>query len=203
MAVHNLTADAAVFTCNVYLVTGAENTLVDAGAMPGIEEEIAEAVTSLDRVVLTHQHPDHVAELEDVVAAFDPEVHAMDEHRLRSHELRPGETVPLGDEDFEVVPTPGHADDHVSLLSEKTLFSGDVVVYEDEAFSGGSFGRTDRPGRSREQLIESIQRVLDRLPASVEWLYSGHGSSYQGDVEAIVERALERAKRREPKYPNE
>lgn len=171
--------------------------------MPGIVEEIAEEVSSLERVVLTHQHSDHVAQLEDVVEAFDPEVHAVAGHRLRTHELHPGETVQLGDEAFEVVPTPGHADDHVSLLSAETLFSGDVVVYEDEAFTGGSFGRTDRPGRSREQLIESIHLLLERLPDTVEWLYSGHGSVYQGDVRSIVERALERAQRREPKYPDE
>lgn len=203
MAVRHLTGDAAVFTCNAYLVTGAENALVDAGAMPGIVEEIAEEVSSLERVVLTHQHSDHVAELEAVVEAFDPEVHAVAGHRLRTHELRPDESVYLGDEAFEVVWTPGHADDHVSLFSEGTLFSGDVVVYEDGAFTGGSFGRTDGPDQSREQLIESIERLLDRLPSTVESMYSGHGSVYQGDVRSIVERALERAQRREPKYPDE
>jgi hydroxyacylglutathione hydrolase len=203
VAVQNLTADAAVFTCNAYLVSGAENTLVDAGAMPGIVEELKTATSSLDRVVLTHQHSDHVGQLDAVVDAFDPEVHAFGEHGLRTHELRPGETVQIGDDFFDVVATPGHADDHVSLLSDQRLFSGDVVVYEDEAFTGGSFGRTDGAGRSREQLIDSIRRLLDRLPDSVEWMYSGHGDVYQGDVQAIVERALERAQRREAKYPNE
>lgn len=203
MVVRNLTADATVFTCNAYLVTGSENVLVDAGAMPGIVGEIAEQVSSLQRVVLTHQHSDHVAQLDAVVDAFDPEVHARGAHPLRTHELIPEGTIQLGDETFEVVATPGHAKDHVSLLSSKTLFSGDVVVYEDEAFTGGSFGRTDRPGRDREELIESIQSLLDRVSESVEWLYSGHGSTYQGDVRFVIERALQRARRREPKYPDE
>jgi hypothetical protein len=34
-------------------------------------------------------------------------------------------------------------------------------------------------------------------------MYSGHGGVYEGDVRAVVERALERAERREPKYPDE
>jgi len=58
-------------------------------------------------------------------------------------------------------------------------------------------------GQSRDRLIESIRELLDRLPASVSEMYSGHGGVYEGDVRAVVERALERAERREPKYPDE
>jgi glyoxylase-like metal-dependent hydrolase (beta-lactamase superfamily II) len=53
---------------------------------------------------------------------------------------------------------------------------------------------------SRERLIESIETLLDRLPDTVESLYAGHGDAFQGDVRAVLERALERARRREPKY---
>jgi glyoxylase-like metal-dependent hydrolase (beta-lactamase superfamily II) len=107
----------------------------------------------------------------------------------------------VGDEDCEVVYTPGHADDHVALVGETTLFSGDVVVHNDGAFDYGSFGRTDRPGMSRERLIESIRALLDRLPASVEEMYAGHGDAFHGDVRDVVETALGRAENREPKYP--
>jgi glyoxylase-like metal-dependent hydrolase (beta-lactamase superfamily II) len=117
--------------------------------------------------------------------------------------LADGDTVRIGDEDCEVVYTPGHAEDHVSLVSEASLFSGDVVVHDDSAFEGGSFGRTDYPGQSRERLIESIRELLERMPGGVEHMYSGHGSVFHGDVREIVERALERAERREPKYPDE
>jgi len=75
-----------------------------------------------------------------------------------------------------------------------------VVVYNDDAFDDGSFGRTDMPGQSREELIESVRRLLDALPETVEAMYAGHGDAYEGDVRAVVERALERAEIREPKY---
>jgi glyoxylase-like metal-dependent hydrolase (beta-lactamase superfamily II) len=198
-----VTADAETFTCNAYLVADEPTTLVDAGAMAGVEEVVATHVDALDRVVLTHQHGDHVAELDAVVERFDPDVYAYAEHPHRTHALDDGDTVAIGDESFEVVYTPGHAADHVSLVSETTLFSGDVVVYNDGAFDDGSFGRTDMAGQSRERLIESIQLLLDRLPDGVDAMYAGHGDAFHGDVRAVVERALERAELREPKYPEE
>ena len=201
MEVHTVTADAETFTCNAYLAVGERTTLVDAGAMAGVVDVIREYTDDLDAVVLTHQHGDHVQELDAVLEAFDPELFAYAAHPHRDHELDDGDELLIGDETFEVVYTPGHADDHVSLVSESSLFSGDVVVHDDGAFEGGSFGRTDRPGQSREREIESIEDLLERMGDGVEHMYSGHGGVFHGDVREIVERALERAERREPKYP--
>jgi len=202
MDVHNVTADAETFTANAYLAAGDRATLVDAGAMDGVSEVIRSHVDDLDAVVLTHQHTDHIAELDAVVEAFDPEVYAYADHPLRTHTIADGETIPVGDTSCEVVFTPGHADDHVSLVSSSSLFSGDVVVHDDAAFDAGSFGRTDRPGQSRQRLIDSIRRLLNRMPATVEHMYAGHGSVFHGDVRDIVETALARAEQREPKYPD-
>ncbi|WP_290817846.1 MBL fold metallo-hydrolase [Halovivax sp.] len=203
MDVHTVTAEAETFTCNAYLTVGERTTLVDAGAWDGVVGAVREHVDQLDAVVLTHQHGDHVAQLEDVCEAFDPDVYAYADHPRRTDELADGDEVEIGDETFEVVFTPGHADDHVSFVSDSTLFSGDVVVHDDGAFEYGSFGRTDMPGQSRETLIESIERLLERMPDSVEHMYSGHGEEFRGDVRDVVETALERAEKREPKYPEE
>lgn len=197
------TAEADVFTSNAYLVEGDRTVLVDPGAMAGIVEAVRERVSDLDAVVVTHQHADHVAELEAVVDAFAPEVYAYADHPLRTIDVVDGDHLVIGDETFEAVHTPGHADDHLAFVSETTLFSGDVVVHDDAAFTGGSFGRTDQPGQSRSTLIESVYRLLERLPDSVEYMYAGHGETFEGDVREVVERALERAERREPKYPEE
>ena len=203
METTNVTEGADTFTANVFLVEGARNVLIDAGAMAGVEDRVAEHVDDLDAVVLTHQHGDHVAELDAVLDAFDADLLAYGDHPRRTEAIDDGDTVEIGDESFEVVHTPGHADDHVSLLSETTIFSGDVVVHDDGAFDDGSFGRTDMAGQSREELIESVQRILDRLPDGVERMYAGHGGEFHGDVRSVIERALERAERREPKYPDE
>ncbi|WP_439027663.1 MBL fold metallo-hydrolase [Haloarchaeobius sp. DT45] len=203
MNVTHVTADADVFTCNVYLVTGERTTLVDAGAMEGVVDVVRDHTDHLDQVVLTHQHGDHVAQLDAVLDEFSCDCYAYAQHPRRTHELDDGDFVKIGDETFEVVYTPGHAADHVAYVSESTLFSGDVVVHDDAAFDYGSFGRTDMAGQSRERLIESIKDLLDRLPDSVEHMYAGHGGEFHGDVRDVVETALVRAERREPKYPDE
>ena len=222
MEIHHVTDEAETFTCNAFLVVDEETTLVDAGAWDGVVDEIRTHTDDLDRVVMTHQHGDHVAQLGAVVDAFDPDVYAYADHPTRTHAIEDGDTVRIGDEAFDVVYTPGHADDHVSFVSETTLFSGDVVVHDDGAFEYGSFGRTDMAGQSRERLIESIEDLLERMPgggrasdanaasgderresAGVEHMYAGHGDVFHGDVRDVVETALERAKKREPKYPDE
>jgi len=203
MDVINVTADADTFTCNAYLAPEGSPTLVDAGAMDGVVDAIEEHTDTLDRVVLTHQHGDHVEQLGAVLDAFDADLYAYADHARRTHELADGDEVRVGTETCDVVYTPGHADDHVSLVSADSLFSGDVVVHDDGAFDYGSFGRTDYPGQSRERLIESIRELLDRLPDGVSGMYSGHGGVFHGDVRDVVETALARAEKREPKYPDE
>ena len=206
----DITAEAETFTCNAYLVPGEVTTLVDAGAWDGVVDAVRSHVDGVDRVVMTHQHGDHVAQLDAVCDAFDPDVYAYADHARRTHAIADGDTVRVGDENCEVVYTPGHADDHVSLVGDERCYSGDVVVYNDGAFDDGSFGRTDYPGQSRERLIESLETILGRLPGTVSGLYAGHGDVYRAapdgsaeSVRTVIERALERAERRKPKYPDE
>ncbi|MFB6118888.1 MBL fold metallo-hydrolase [Halosegnis sp.] len=198
----NATAAAETFTSNAFLVPGEQPTLVDAGAMDGVADVLEEHVNDLEAVLITHQDADHVAALKEVVEAFDPAVYAYADHDYRTHQLADGDRVPVGNETAEVVFTPGHGRDHVAFLTDTRLFSGDAVVYNDAAFDDGSFGKTDRPTDDRERLIDSIRELLDRMDETVEGLYAGHGDAFHGDVQAVVERALERAERREPKYPD-
>ena len=202
-----VTDGADVFTCNAYLVDGETPTLIDAGTMPGVADVIADHVADLDRVVLTHQHGDHVGELDAVLDRFDADLYAYADHPRRTVAIDDGDSVAIGDDEFDAIHTPGHASDHLSLVSDRALFSGDVVVYNDGAFDDGSFGRTDRRGQSRERLIESLERILDSLPDSVSAMHAGHGDPFRAepagdDVRTVIERALERAERREPKYPD-
>ncbi|MBB6646764.1 MBL fold metallo-hydrolase [Halobellus ruber] len=210
MEIHTVTEGATEFTCNAYLLAGDPPALVDAGTMPGVDDVIADHVEDLDAVYLTHQHGDHVGELDAVLDRFDADLYAHGDHPRRTGGLEDGRTIDLGGESYEVVHTPGHAADHVSFVGSERVFSGDVVVYNDGAFDDGSFGRTDYPGQSRERLIGSLRTLLDRLPETVSGLYAGHGDIYRADptgpdesVRAVIERALARAERRDPKYPDE
>jgi glyoxylase-like metal-dependent hydrolase (beta-lactamase superfamily II) len=199
MDVTCLTTAADTFTGHVYLVRGSRPTLVDAGAMPGVVDAVRERVSTLDQVLLTHRHEDHVEQLPALREAFDPTVYAADPLD-GAVELDDGDTVPAGDGQLEAVATPGHAPDHLAFLGAEALFSGDVVVASDGAFDDGSFGRTDIPGADRETLIESLDRLLDRVPDTVDAMYPGHGPPAQGDVRGVIGRARGRAARREAKY---
>ena len=78
----------------------------------------------------------------------------------------------LKDDEFEirVFETPGHTMGSVCFLvdlaGEKMLFTGDTVF-------NGSVGRTDMPGGSSKELIDSIRRI-SKLDPGLR-IYPGHG----------------------------
>jgi len=75
----------------------------------------------------------------------------------------------VGDLEFEVLHCPGHTPGHIVLFEpqQRRVFVGDVLF-------AGSVGRTDLPGGSTEQLMDSIMNKLLPLGDDVE-VYSGHG----------------------------
>lgn len=83
--------------------------------------------------------------------------------------LNEGDTVPVGAARLEVRHAPGHAPGHIVLVGEGFVIAGDVLF-------SGSIGRTDLPGGSYEQLLESIQTKLLTLPDDTV-VYCGHGPS--------------------------
>jgi len=83
-------------------------------------------------------------------------------------DLSHGQTLTLGSNQFEVRFSPGHSLGHVMFYceAEKVLFSGDVIFKQ-------SIGRTDLPGGSYDQLLQSIREQVMTLPDEVRIL-SGH-----------------------------
>ncbi|MCB2188708.1 MAG: MBL fold metallo-hydrolase [Deltaproteobacteria bacterium] len=136
------------YWCAAWLVEG---LLVDAGC-PATAGELAETLAGrqLDTVVNTHHHEDHSggnAELARRLgvrllasAAAGEEIRRgfyMQPYRqLVWGEFEPSETAPLGDtlragpHTFQVLPAPGHAEDHVVLVEpdEGWAFVGDLYV---------------------------------------------------------------------------
>jgi Zn-dependent hydrolases, including glyoxylases len=80
-----------------------------------------------------------------------------------------GELYAVGNLRFKILHCPGHTPGHVVLFepSEKKVFVGDCLF-------AGSIGRTDLPGGSTEQLMDSLMNKLVPLGDEVE-VYSGHG----------------------------
>lgn len=85
------------------------------------------------------------------------------------HPFSDGQTVRVGDIEGQVLCVPGHSPGSVAFwfASEKLCISGDVIFR-------GSVGRTDLPGCSSAQLMNSIRRLAQILPPETR-LLPGHG----------------------------
>ncbi|HYW72552.1 MAG TPA: MBL fold metallo-hydrolase [Pyrinomonadaceae bacterium] len=82
---------------------------------------------------------------------------------------RDGQVYEVGDLRFTVIHCPGHTPGHVVLFEP-----GEMKVFVGDCLFAGSIGRTDLPGGSTEQLMDSLFNKILPLGDDVEVL-SGHG----------------------------
>ncbi|MFB6188935.1 MAG: MBL fold metallo-hydrolase [Halapricum sp.] len=187
----NLAAGRQVFTSNVFLVSGERTVLVDVGNDFDVAAAVREHTDSLDAVVLTHTHPDHVGNLDAVVSAFDVDVWGYDpDFPGVDHAIADGDSVELGDDTYTALHTPGHKDDHLCFYARGAgvLFAGDLI------FANGGFGRTDLEEGDRQLLIESIDRVRETVDESLSVVYCGHGPSISNEPVQDLELAGQAAR---------
>jgi hydroxyacylglutathione hydrolase len=188
-----VTLPVGLIQTNCYLV-GCEETregaVIDPGGHPQrILNEAERHGLTIRYVLNTHAHFDHTDANGAIVKATGASLalHPLDLPLLRAAggaalfgldadpsplpdlELHDGDELAVGKLCFQVLHTPGHTPGHVCFYepTEGVLFDGDVLFYR-------GVGRTDLPGGSWPQLMDSIQRVLFALPDDTV-VYSGHG----------------------------
>jgi hydroxyacylglutathione hydrolase len=178
--------DARMFTvgplqenCYIVRASGAGRAVI---VDPGEEAERilgalqALEIATLEAILLTHTHFDHVGAVAAVARAtgapvYCPELEAEILANINDYVRFPGfgpfesydadetvaggETLELAGLSFEVSFTPGHSPGHVSyaLPEHEALFSGDVLFQ-------GSVGRVDLPGGDWPTLLASIESLL-------------------------------------------
>lgn len=190
------------YDSNVYLVTGRKSTIIDCGTglfHQRIESQIRKIVdpSTIQQIILTHEHYDHCGGVKKMIEMIGsrPVIFA---HQLASEKIERGESIfahmldgkmpkisvdqklkgeeqlIIGDDSYLCIHTPGHTPGCICLYNRenKTLFSGDTV------FSNGSFGRTDFPGGSTQQLINSIKKLTTY---DIQNLYPGHENIVEGE----------------------
>ncbi len=170
-----------------------------------VTQALAEGGWTLKFIVSTHRHWDHIGDNAAVADATGAQIaaHVLDRHGLENPQpimapfpippsvpaidLAEGSEIRFGEITLRVLHTPGHTEGSVCLLakSERLLFSGDTL------FAGG-WGRTDLPGGSEEQIVESLAR-LSVLEDDLRVL-PGHGRGSTMEVEKawLQQVALER-----------
>jgi len=193
MNITNLAHKSKDFTGNVWLISGEQNILIDTGK-GDVWKEIDE-LESIEKVIITHSHYDHVDNLPKVLDRFHPRIYAYTPENLPvdSEKLEEGDSIELLGSKFEIFHTPGHKDDSICLYSskDKILFTGDLI------FPKGSFGRTDLDEGDRDVLIKSIEKIVD---LDVEKMYCGHDDAATENVGQQIKKSLKQAKKKEPKY---
>lgn len=208
MTIHQL-EPALLFDSNIFLLTGSENVLIDAGTgfqVDGTISSIKKLLNGeeLHKVIVTHRHYDHVGGLRGLIKEFDPKVYAgtLDAVPLREGDsestlgtafggsidkmdvtdLNEGDVIDIGEHRLVVIDTPGHTVGSISLSDTVTgaLFTGDVVFMD-------GVGRYDHPTASREQLISSLRKLSNM---DVNGFYAGHGPSIPNGGKEFIERGL-------------
>jgi hydroxyacylglutathione hydrolase len=180
MDVRMLTVGPVQENCFLVRRDGSDRALIvdpgeEADRLLGVIDELG---VTLEAILLTHTHFDHVGavapvaratgapvwcpELEtqvlaDIMAYVPWEGFGPFESYEADHTVAGGETLQLAGFDIEVVFTPGHSPGHVTYVipDEQAMFSGDVLFQ-------ASIGRTDLPGGDHATLMASIADLLAR-----------------------------------------
>lgn len=195
MIVENIVVGSLETNC---YVVGCERTrhaiVIDPGDDPSaILGVLLRHHLSLERMVVTHAHFDHLLAARPlqeatgapfyVPAADRPLLGAMRRTAIawigrdpgeppQVHgDILPGATLLAGDLSLEVRETPGHSPGGVVFVDHggRRAFTGDTVF-------AGSIGRADLPGGNEKVLLESIRSQILSLPDNFA-LLPGHGPS--------------------------
>lgn len=181
LTLHTLPLGAYQTNCYIlHQEASSSCVVIDPGYTPEvILDFLAGKGLTLEAILLTHGHFDHVGAVRDLAAEtgcrvwLNPDDLSMPP-KLTAGPLYYTDTYSEGDTispagiSFQVLSTPGHTPGSVCLIAENFLFSGDTLF-------AGSCGRTDLPGGSTRAIRESLRR-LAALPQDYS-VHPGHGES--------------------------
>ena len=146
-----------------------KNILVDAPEYAPIERYLDEKALSLDFILITHHHSDHIDGVNHLKLKYGPKVIGAkrDKHRLPplDIEVEEGKELSVGSKKFNIYDVDGHTVGHIAyaLLEDKALFTGDSLMVMG---CGRLFEGTPK------DMWESLKK-LKQLPEDIK-VYSGH-----------------------------
>ena len=147
-----------ILDTNCYLLKKDNNYLI---IDPG--DDVKHIIESIDGnvvgIIITHYHFDHVGALEQLVNKYNIKVYDI-------NNLIEGMNT-IENFSFEMIKTPGHKSDSISLLFDNNLFSGDFIFE-------GTIGRTDLPTGNYKEMQESIKKIITYDKDII--IYPGHGN---------------------------
>jgi glyoxylase-like metal-dependent hydrolase (beta-lactamase superfamily II)/8-oxo-dGTP pyrophosphatase MutT (NUDIX family) len=171
---------------NTYIVgrSGRAGFVID----PAVDDDsyirvVTEAAERIAGIIVTHRHPDHVGGVSRLVELTGAPVHAFGESPIEGIAVTPvgdGDTLTAGAAGLHVLHTPGHSSDHVCLVLEDVLFSGDTVLGEGTAVIAP-------PDGDMRAYLATLRR-LRTLP--IKRIFPGHFRA-RADAGPVIDRYLE------------
>src|SRR5262249_21415866 len=159
--------------CFAYLIVDPETreaALVDprADRVADYLREIEERGLHLRLVIETHTHADHLSGAAELRArtGADVALSGRATSEVATHWLRDGDHLTLGGDEIDVLASPGHTDDSVSLLVCDAILTGDALLI-------GGAGRTDFQNGSPDALYETLHERFAGLPGELT-VYPAH-----------------------------
>lgn len=171
--------------------------LIDAGVNSDRVLSMANELNlTIEKVILTHGHIDHIVEIDNIVGKTNARVyiHVDDEMSLtdarynlsayvgtpvdfksKYETLKDGSTLSIENLEFKIIHTPGHSPGSICIEVNNNLFSGDTL------FKSG-YGRVDLLNGSFDDIHNSIFDKLFCLPDDMK-VYPGHGSNTTIEME--------------------
>ena len=172
-----------IYWVNAYIIRDEKSSsccILDPGGHPKkVLAYLEKNNLTLEAILLTHGHFDHVGAVKELAEATGCRVYlhtadlAMPEKLTAgplhyTHSYGEGDTLHLAGLTLQVLHTPGHTPGSVCLICEDALFSGDTLFAR-------SCGRTDLDGGDPDALKASLQRLASLGPNFR--VFPGHNSA--------------------------
>lgn len=146
---------------------GGHAVVVDPGDAAPVRDVLQRESLTLDAIVVTHHHPDHVGGVPELAGGTRAPVYGPAESPFKRIDfpLREGDAIRILEEEFAVLAVPGHTLDHIAYwcAGEGVLFCGDTLF---ACGCGRLFEGTAR------QMAASLAK-LARLPENTR-VYCAH-----------------------------
>ena len=180
LKIHTLTL--GMYQTNTYIIHEENSTsccVIDPGYQANpILETLEDLGLTLDAILLTHGHFDHVGAVKDLAADTDCRVFLCPEDTqlppmftagklYYTDSYAEGTILNIAGLYIHVLHTPGHTPGSVCLMVDDVIFSGDTLF-------AGSCGRTDIGGDWAA--IQTSLKRLARMEANFK-VFPGHGGS--------------------------
>jgi glyoxylase-like metal-dependent hydrolase (beta-lactamase superfamily II) len=192
-SVYEITVSDELGRLRVYLFDGETPTLIDTTYEDYCEaliEGIDEVGIEPERLIVTHEDPDHVEGFDTIVDEYDletwvPEAGSFESDNDPDHEYGNGEMIGR----FETIAVPGHTPGASALVDEDAgiLVVGDVVVGSD--WRGLPEGYLIPPPEAfSTDLVQAEQNLDQLLEYDFDTVLVFHGSSVSGEAYTKLDR---------------